>query len=156
MFGRTILVALICLAPYAHMIATWASGANISGNFLLWSLILVFASPAVLAVIAFSAMRSGLAVLRSGITDHNPLATAVGGTIAYKLAGIMVTGILTTLWIAWVFLAPPEPGRDRLGRICEETGTGSTVCRPDPAANHPSELERANRRLQWERKFKLD
>lgn len=156
MFGRTLFVALICLAPYAHMIATWASGANISGNFLLWSLILVFASPAVLAVIAFSAARSGFAMLRSGITERNPLAAAVGGTIAYKLAGIMVTGVLTALWIGWVFLAPPEPGRDRLGRICEKTDTGSTVCRPDPAANRPTELERANRRFQWERKFKLD
>lgn len=49
----------------------------------------------------------------------------------------------------------PEDGRDRLGRICETNG-GSTNCRPDPAADHRSELARANRELRHQRWFQKD
>ncbi|MCL9999051.1 MAG: hypothetical protein NBV68_06690 [Erythrobacter sp.] len=50
-----------------------------------------------------------------------------------------------------VLLYTPEPGRDRLGRICEKR-EGSTICRPDPDADRPSQLDRLNavaKRKKW-------
>jgi hypothetical protein len=53
--------------------------------------------------------------------------------------------------LASIIFATPEEGRDSLGRICVTNGS-RTTCRPDPAADRPSELDRINaarKRQRW-------
>lgn len=159
MSKRSIIVlALLCL-PYGYLAIFWSScfvaTCKLDGDMVFQTFLAIAALPFVMlisgGVLSLGGARriveagpSGSAAPRT--TDVN---TKAGLRLSIGL-WLMIVAIPGSAALLYLALDTPEPGRDRLGRICEQTG-GLTVCRPDPDANHPSELDQLNRMMKRKR-----
>ncbi len=129
-----ILLVLLCIAPYLHMYYVWFHcDCSVSGDYAFWSLLLLLGSPVVLAIIALATLGGSMRALRSGLKKGDMRSIAGGGIGTYWGVSVAVFGIVVSVLVLYPFFEEPEPGRDKLGRICDtnELGTSRT-CRPDP------------------------
>ena len=157
------LLALLGL-PYGYLVLYWSScivtGCQFDGHKIFYTLVALIALPFVMLVIGGAFALGGARRVRGAAASRTaPDAAAIegarGGVRFWIGVSLMVAALPACAALLYLVLDTPEPGRDRLGRICEETGS-STICRPDPDADHPSELEQANRALQRQRWFESD
>lgn len=147
MFSRSAILPAIFGAPYAYLAYYWYScfSANclLDGDMILMTGIAIVALPVVLIILGTRLLVGGTRSLKHAAREGTA-SDAVRGGVGFSLGLKMVlAGVPACAVLIYLALDTPLPGRDRLGRICEETSRG-THCRPDPGANHPSELERIN------------
>ena len=154
-----ILLAVLAL-PYGYLAVYWtgclAAGCRFDGHMLFYTFVALVAVPFVMLMIGGGVMMGGARrVLDAGAT-RKPASGAVrqgvGGGLRF-LTGLMllIAALPACAGMFYLILRTPEEGRDSLGRICETEG-GVTTCRPDPAADRPSELDRINaarKRQRW-------
>lgn len=158
-----ILLAVLAL-PYGYLVVYWtgclATGCRFDGHMLFYTFVALVAVPFVMLMIGGGVMMGGaLRVLATGTTRKPTVGTVaqgVGGGLRFWVgATLLVAALPACAGLFYLMLYTPDEGRDSLGRICETSG-GSTTCRPDPAADRPSELDRINaarKRRQW---FEVD
>jgi hypothetical protein len=153
-----ILLALLGL-PYGYLAIYWiscfVSQCQFDGHIIFYTLIALLALPFLMLIIggvlALGGARRVVAVGVSGIAKPGAaVAGTLGGVRFWIGLSLMIAAIPACVALLYLALDTPEPGRDRLGRICEKNG-GMTVCRPDPDADHPSELDLLNRELRRQR-----
>ena len=157
MSRRALIVCLLLALPYAYVAAyfgyriLWCHECQISGDMIFLALALLFATPIVMVVgggTAFWSARKGM----TASVERGDIAGAAGsGGCAYFGLRFLISGAVLLAAGLWWVLDAPEPGRDRLGRICEESPNGSSVrCRPDPERK-TSTLDQINeaRRKEW-------
>ena len=154
-----ILLALLAL-PYGYLVLYWGScavgGCRFDGHMLFYSFVALIAAPFVMAMIGGGVMMGGADRLRAagspGLSAPAAAKRATGGTLRFAMGLVLLLTALPTCGALFYYmLYTPEEGRDQLGRICETNGS-TTTCRPDPAADRPSELDRINaarKRRQW-------
>ena len=139
-----ILLALVAL-PYGYLVVYWSgclvTGCRFDGHMLFYSF-----------VVMMGGARRLRAAASPGLSVPAAAKQATGGSLRFGIGLVLlVTALPTCGALFYYMLYTPEEGRDQLGRICETKGS-STTCRPDPEADHPSELEMINaarKRRQW-------
>lgn len=142
------LITLGIFAPvYVYLAYYWttclSTQCQISGDMIMFTLVAMIAAPVILLLAGVGLALGGVGKLREGVKAKSAGQTAnasVGLALGFKL---MVVAVPAVAALAYLALDIPEEGRDRLGRICEKTRSGE-VCRPDPDADRPSELDRIN------------
>lgn len=154
-----LLLALVAL-PYGYLVVYWTiavtTGGAFSGHMLFYSFVALMAAPFVMVMIGGGVMMGGAGRLRAvaspGLSAPAVAKRATGGILRFGIGLVLlVTALPTCAALLYYIFYTPEEGRDQLGRICESNGS-STTCRPDPEADHPSELEMINaarKRKQW-------
>ncbi|EAQ28144.1 hypothetical protein NAP1_11133 [Erythrobacter sp. NAP1] len=148
---RTIILLGVFGAPYAYLAWYWAECFStrclIDGDMIFATMIAAVALPVLLIIFGGALAFCGARKVSEGVKGRNTASVASGGigaSIGYKMLAAGIPGVLVILYFV---LDTPEPGRDRLGRICEKTRSGE-VCRPDPDADRPSMIEQLNQRKQ--------
>ncbi|MBX7497133.1 hypothetical protein K3172_14840 [Qipengyuania sp. 6B39] len=129
-----VIVALVS-APYFYLIYRflYCDTCVLTGNDWLYALGLALALPFILAAFAFGGLVGGVRTARGGLQERRAGQTVRGAASTWISLAIFIPAALAAYAIYNLFLSEPEPGRDRLGRICEENpGGGSGTCRPDP------------------------
>lgn len=158
-----ILLALLAL-PYGYLVLYWGnclvSGCRFNGHMLFYSFIALLAIPFVMVTIGGGVMMGGARRARRGEPPSTAAACPVkdGARVRGQFwtgLALLLTALPTGAALLYLILYTPEQGRDMLGRICETKGS-STTCRPDPDAERPSELDRANREMQRKKWFEKD
>jgi hypothetical protein len=154
-----LLLALVAL-PYGYLVVYWSgclvTGCRFDGHMLFYSFVALMAAPFVMLMIGGGVMMGGAGRLRAaaspGLSAPAAAKQATGGTLRFAIGLVLlVTALPTCGALFYYMLYTPEEGRDQLGRICETNGS-RTTCRPDPEADHPTELEMINaarKRKQW-------
>jgi len=153
-----ILLALLGL-PYGYLAIYWSScfvsQCQFDGDVIFYTLIALLALPFLMLIIGgVLAMGGARRVVEAGAsrsaTPRVAAAGMIGGARLWVGLALMMTAIPACAALLYFALDTPEPGRDRFGRICKKEG-GATICRPDPSADHPSELDLLNRELRRQR-----
>lgn len=156
-------LALLAL-PYGYLVFYWtgcvATSCRFDGHMLFYTFVALIAVPFVMLMIGGGFLLGGARRVRGAVTSQSPTPATViegarGGVGFWIGLSLMIAALPACASLLFLMLDTPEPGRDRLGRICEQNGS-SITCRPDPDADHPSELEQANRELQRQRWFEKD
>jgi hypothetical protein len=154
-----ILLAVLAL-PYGYLAVYWTvavtTQGQFTGNMLFLTFIALVALPFLIAIIGGGVMMGGALRLReaavSGAPTPDKVLRGAGGGLRFWIGlSLLLTALPTAATLLFRMLDTPEEGRDSLGRICETTGS-RTTCRPDPAVERPSELDRINaarKRKQW-------
>ena len=139
MSRRALIVCLLLALPYAYVTFYWARliiacrECSISGDMIFLTLALLFATPIVLIIAGGTAFWSARKGAAASLERGDYAGAAKSGGCAYFGLRSLVSGAVLLAAGLWLLLDAPEPGRDRLGRICEESPNGSSVrCRPDP------------------------
>jgi hypothetical protein len=160
MSWRMIILLAVLGLPYGYLLLAWGrcfvGACQFDGHLIFYTLVAVCALPFVLAIIGGALALGGArrvvgAPSTGGRSGQRMIEGARGGVrfwVGISLMGAMLPACAALLGLV---LYTPEPGRDRLGRICEKRGS-STICRPDPDADRPSELDRINaarKRQRW-------
>jgi hypothetical protein len=155
---KIILLAVLAL-PYGYLLLEWsacfAGACQLDGHKIFYTLVALVALPFVLAIMGGvlavgGARRVVSAVATGGGEAERIVDSARGGVRLWIGIALLVAMLPACMAILGIALYTPEPGRDRLGRMCEKSG-GATVCRPDPDANHPTEIEMLNRHRKRQR-----
>ncbi|AWW72805.1 hypothetical protein CD351_00015 [Erythrobacter sp. KY5] len=148
---RTVILLGAFTAPYAYLVWYWtdcfSTRCLIDGDMIFATMIAVVALPVLLIIFGGALAFGGARKVSEGVTGRNAARVASGGmgaSIGFKMLAAGIPGVLVLLYFA---LDTPEPGRDRLGRICEKTRSGE-ICRPDPNVDRPSTIEQLNERKQ--------
>lgn len=155
MSRRATIICTLLVLPYLYLAYWWWSVLSsdngvFSNELIVWSLGLMFLSPVVLVLLGGTAFISGTRNTKASMAQHDYQGAATSGGCAYFGLRALIAGAVLLAGMAWWVLDTPEPGRDRLGRICEKSPTGSsTRCRPDPERKK-SALDQANEKRQQE------
>lgn len=154
-----ILLAVLGL-PYGYLLLEWgmclAGACQIDGHTIFYTLVALFALPFVLAIIggafALGGARRVMGAASPGQGGARRIVDGTRGGVRFWIGiSLMVAMLPACAALLGIVLYTPEPGRDRLGRICEKSG-GVINCRPHPDADRPSELEQLNavaKRKKW-------
>jgi hypothetical protein len=158
---RTVLMLGLPSLPYAWLGLYWAncllgSECRFDGHMLFYTFIALLALPVLIAIFGWSlALGGARQVTAAGasqpVTPRAAMAGVRGGVRFWIGLSLLLAALPVCLALASIIFATPEEGRDSLGRICETNGS-RTTCRPDPAADWPSELDRINaarKRQRW-------
>ncbi|TAD71524.1 MAG: hypothetical protein EAY70_14085 [Sphingomonadales bacterium] len=146
-----VLLALLGL-PYGYLALYWtscfATRCQSDGHKIFYTLVALGALPFLMAFIGGVFALGGARRVRTAAASRTPTSATViegarGGAGLWIGVSLMASALPACAALLYLVLDTPEPGRDRLGRICE-TSSGSTTCRPDPEADRPSELEQIN------------
>lgn len=155
----TMLLTLLGL-PYGYLLLQWSgclfATCRLDGHLLFYTFVGVVALPFVMLILGGALTLGGARqVVQAGASERPTLRSAVEGTrggLRFWIGlPLMIAAVPACASLLYLALDTPVPGRDRLGRICEKTG-GATVCRPDPEADHPTELEKLNLLRQQQRR----
>ena len=133
MWRLTFAFIAICLLPYAYAAWFWMTlgTANVSGEAVWLTFLLIVAVPFWMAIAAWMAVASGLRTAAKGATRRRPLAFALGAGVA-GIALVVAIGMTTSASRIHQRVNPDvEPGRNSIGQICTQEGR-SRVCRADP------------------------
>ncbi|APE29480.1 hypothetical protein [Aurantiacibacter gangjinensis] len=147
------ILMLICLLPYAWVGWYWldfwllAETDNIDAQMLLNSFVLFCAAPFLIAFFAIVGSVRGAIALKDGLADRKPAQVVRNSGWLWLTVSIAVAATATSLQLYSIWFPDVPEGRDRLGRICETTETGSTRCRPDPD-NTETFLDQVNRKIR--------
>ena len=140
MSRRAVIVCLLLVLPYAYVALYWAvrlffcHDCRISGDMIFYTLVLLFATPIVLIVVGGTAFFSAKRGVEDSLARQDYAGAGVSGGCAVLGLKALVAGGVLLAGFLFYWLDAPEPGRDRLGRICEESANGSRIhCRPDPS-----------------------
>lgn len=154
-----ILLAVLGL-PYGYLLLEWGAcfvgTCRADGHTIFYTLVALFALPFVLAIVGGAFALGGARRVMGAASPGSGGAARIvdgtrGGVRFWAGISLMVAMLPACAALLGIVLYTPEPGRDRLGRICEKRA-GSTICRPDPDADRPSELEQLNavaKRRKW-------
>lgn len=154
-----ILLAVLGL-PYGYLLLEWGAcfvgTCRVDGHTIFYTLVALFALPFVLAIIggalALGGARRVMGAAASGQGGARRIIAGTRGGVRFWIGtSLMVAVLPACAALLGILLYTPEPGRDRLGRICEKS-EGATICRPDPDADRPSELDQLNavaKRKKW-------
>jgi len=160
--SRRMIIALAVLGlPYGYLLLVWSAclvGAEcqLDGHKIFYTLVALFALPFVLVIVggafALGGARRVMGAASPGQGGARRIIDGTRGGVRFWIGiSLMVAMLPACATLLGIVLYTPEPGRDRLGRICERSG-GVTTCRPDPDADRPSELDQLNavaKRKKW-------
>jgi hypothetical protein len=158
-----ILLAVLGL-PYGYLLLAWGrclvGACQVDGHMIFATLVAVFALPFVLAIIggalALGGARRVVGAPSAGGRGAQRLAEGARGGVRFWVGiSLMVAMLPACAALLGLVFDTPEPGRDRLGRICETSG-GTTTCRPDPDRKGRSELDMLNAAVDRQRERQRD
>jgi hypothetical protein len=153
-----ILLALLAL-PYGYLVLYWGNcavgGCQFDGHMLFYTFVALLAVPFVMLMIGGGVMLGGARRVHEAATSRNVTPSTLvegarGGLRFWIGLSLLMAALPACIALVTIIADTPEEGRDRLGRICETEGS-RTTCRPDPAADRPSELDRINAARKRER-----
>ncbi|MBX7514342.1 hypothetical protein K3179_07225 [Qipengyuania sp. GH38] len=156
MSRRAKIICAILVLPYLYVAYLWweilsSERGLLTGDVIFYTLALLVLTPLVMVLAGGTAFVSARRNTKASLAQHDYASAAKSGGCAYYGLRALISGGLLLAGMVWWVLDTPEPGRDRLGRICEESPNGSSVrCRTDPERKK-SALEQANekRRQEW-------
>ncbi|WAT16778.1 hypothetical protein OZN62_07440 [Aurantiacibacter sp. MUD11] len=134
MSRKAIIFLLLCLAPYAYVAFRWAacfSACRVDGHLVLHTLVLIFAIPFLMAIWGTVFVIKGARAAKTGVVEQRPVEAGIGAYVTKVAAAVAIVGGIGSFYMLQLWFDEPDPGRDRLGRICETSGS-VTTCRPDP------------------------
>jgi hypothetical protein len=164
MSSRMIILLAVLGLPYGYLLLEWGrclvGVCQIDGHMIFYTLVAVCALPFVLAIIGGAlALGGARRVVGAPSTGGGGAARMVegarGGVRFWVGVALMAAILPACAALLGLVLDTPEPGRDRLGRICE-TSSGATTCRPDPDRKGNSELEMLNAAVDRQRERQRD
>ncbi|MBU7579236.1 MAG: hypothetical protein KAF27_02020 [Porphyrobacter sp.] len=159
---RTIILLAVLGLPYGALALKWAAclagGAQIDGHLIFYTLAALVALPFVMAIMGGTLALGGARRVASaagprragGRAEDRIIEGTRGGVRLWIGMAVLLSALPACAAILFLLLDTPEPGRDRLGRICETDG-GTTTCRPDPDADRPSEIDMLNVAIKRQR-----